>query len=77
MGARSWVAAATLIAVPVGAQEVEHVSGRNVAIYNLAGHVEIVRGNGSDVMVRIERGGADASELRVETGDQMHQARLA
>ncbi len=61
--------AAALIAMPIGAQEVERVSGRSVAVYNLAGHVEIVRGSGPDVVVRIERGGSDASALRVETGD--------
>jgi hypothetical protein len=40
-----------------------------VAVYNLAGRVEVVRGSGSDVVVRIARGGADASELRLATGD--------
>lgn len=63
----AWVAAA-LIAVPVSAQDVERVSGSHVAIYNLAGHVEVVRGSGADVVVRISRGGADASALRVEMG---------
>jgi len=62
-------AAAALIAVPVGAQDVERISGGSVAVYNIAGHVEVVRGSGSDVVVRIDRGGADASALRVETGD--------
>ena len=61
-------AAAALIAVPLGAQEVERISGRSVAVYNLAGHVEVVRGSGSDVVVRISRGGGDASELSVQTG---------
>ena len=31
-----------LVAGPVGAQEVQRVSGRSVAVYNLAGHVEVV-----------------------------------
>ena len=61
--------AAAVMAVPLQAQEVERISGRSVAIYNLAGHVEVVRGSGSDVVVRIDRGGSDASELRIETGD--------
>ena len=61
--------AAALIGAPLNAQEVERISGDDVAVYNLAGHVEVVRGSGSDVVVRISRGGADASELRVETGD--------
>lgn len=63
----AWVVAA-LVAVPVGAQEVERVPGGSVAVYNLAGQVEVVRGSGADVVVRIDRGGADASALRVETG---------
>lgn len=61
-------ALAAMIAVPVQAQEVERVSGSSVAIFNLAGRVEITRGSGSDVMVRIARGGSDAASLRVETG---------
>lgn len=68
-GIRHTVLALTvLMAVPLGAQEVERISGRSVAIYNLAGHVEVVRGSGSDVVVRITRGGADASALSIETG---------
>lgn len=64
------VAAAALLAVaPIDAQEVERISGRDVAIYNLAGTVDVVRGSGSDVVVRIDRGGRDASELRIETGE--------
>lgn len=61
--------AAALIAMPASAQEVERVSGRSVAVYNLAGHVEVVRGSGSEVVVRIARGGGDAAELSVETGE--------
>ena len=53
--------AAALMAAPVTGQEVERLSGGDVAVYNLAGHVEVVRGSGSDVVVRIDRGGADAS----------------
>jgi hypothetical protein len=64
----AWVVAA-LVATPVAAQEVVRVSGDDVAIYDLAGRVEIVRGGGPDVVVRIERGGDDAASLRVETGD--------
>jgi hypothetical protein len=62
-----WVVA-MLIAVPVGAQEVHRVAGRNVAVYNLAGRVDVVRGRGADVVVRVTRGGADARDLTVETG---------
>lgn len=60
--------AALLMAAPLGAQEVQRISGSDVAIYNLAGQVEIVPGTGSDVVVQISRGGRDASELRMETG---------
>jgi hypothetical protein len=61
--------ALALLAGPVAAQEVERIAGDDVAIYNLAGEVEIVRGSGSDVVVRITRGGTDASQLAVVTGD--------
>lgn len=61
--------AVALIGVaPAAAQDVQSLPGRNVAIYNLAGRVEVVRGSGRDVEVRIDRQGADASELRFETG---------
>lgn len=62
------ILAAALMAVPVGAQEVERISGRDVSVYNLAGNVDIVRGSGSEVVVRIDRGGRDAADLRIETG---------
>jgi len=64
-----WSLLALLAAVPVVAQEVERLAGHEVAVYNLAGQVDIVRGSGSDVVVRIERGGAEAERLRIETGD--------
>lgn len=52
----------------VDGQEVHRVSGTEVAVYNLAGHVQVVPGSGSDVVVRVTRGGRDASRLEVETG---------
>jgi len=61
--------AAILATAPTSAQEVERVSGRSVAIYNVAGHVEIVPGSGSEVVVRIFRDGDDADRLRIETGE--------
>ena len=64
----AWVVAA-LVGAPVGGQEVVRVSGNDVAIYNLAGRVEIMRGGGPEVVVRIGRGGRDSASLRVETGD--------
>lgn len=53
-----------------GAQGAERhaISGNTVAIYNLAGHVDIVAGTGSDVAVDVTRGGADARKLRIEKG---------
>ena len=44
------------------------VSGRDVAIYNLAGTAEIVRGSGSEVRVYVTRGGDDAEALEIEVG---------
>ncbi len=61
--------AAILAAAPSLAQEVERVSGQSVAIYNIAGHVEIVPGSGSEVVVRIARHGDDADRLSIETGE--------
>ncbi len=56
------------IASPLTAQEEYSLSGDEVAIYNLAGTAEIVRGSGSDVIVRVVRGGDDAARLDVEVG---------
>ncbi|MDX1647079.1 MAG: DUF4097 family beta strand repeat-containing protein [Longimicrobiales bacterium] len=58
----------SMIAAPLQAQDVERITGDAVAVYNLAGRVEVVGGTGSEVVVRIERGGADASGLRIERG---------
>jgi len=57
------------LATGVGAQETHRLSGGEVTIYNLAGQAEIVRGSGSDVVVRVTRGGADASRLEIQTGE--------
>lgn len=54
---------------PVSAQETHRLSGSDVAVYNLAGQVEVVPGSGSDVVVRVTRGGPDASRLEIQTGD--------
>jgi lia operon protein LiaG len=53
-----------------GAQSTDRrvVSGPAVAIYNLAGRLRVEGGGGSDVVVEITRGGADAGRLRIETG---------
>jgi hypothetical protein len=56
-------------ATGLAAQETHRISGPEVTVYNLAGHAEIVLGSGSDVVVKVTRGGADASRLEVETGE--------
>ena len=61
------VALAALLAGPVAGQESYRLSGSRVAVYNLAGQVEVVRGSGSDVVVTLSRGGDDAAQLEVET----------
>lgn len=70
LGSCTVVLALALLAGPSGlsAQENVRLSGARIAIYNLAGEVEIVRGGGSDVVVTISRGGDDAERLTVETG---------
>lgn len=60
---------ALMVAVPAAGQEVERIRGADVAIYNLAGQVQIVRGSGSEVVVHISRGGDDARRLEVRTGE--------
>jgi len=42
------------------------VSGDRVAVHNLVGEVQVVRGSGSDVRVSIDFGGADAQQLDVQ-----------
>lgn len=51
----------------VEAQEEVRLRGAEVAVYNLAGEVEVVAGGGSDVVVQVMRGGGDAQRLEVET----------
>ena len=48
-------------------QEAHRLSGADVAVFNLAGDVEIVPGSGSDVVVEVMRGGSDASRLDIQT----------
>jgi hypothetical protein len=52
------------------ATERRAVSGPAVAIYNLAGQVRLEGGAGTDVVVEVRRGGADAARLRIETGQR-------
>src|SRR5262245_28297872 len=45
------------------------LSGDRVAVYNLAGRVQIEGGSGSDVSVEISRGGNNGRSLRIATGE--------
>ena len=60
------LAAAVPLALRAVAQETWQLDGDRVAIYNLAGEVEVVRGDGSAVEVEINRGGGDGDRLQVE-----------
>ncbi|MGH7475658.1 MAG: DUF4097 family beta strand repeat-containing protein [Longimicrobiales bacterium] len=42
--------------------------GQEIAIYNIAGEVQIERGTGDAVEVLVSRGGSDAAQLRIATG---------
>jgi lia operon protein LiaG len=59
-----------VLALPIAGQQVERhtLAGPEVAIYNLAGSVRVESGTGSDVVVEVTRGGANAGSLRVEAG---------
>ena len=64
-------AAALVITAPAVAGQSSQefrLSGRGVAVYNLAGEARIVRGQGSDVVVRVTTLGADADQLDIEVG---------
>jgi lia operon protein LiaG len=56
---------ATPLATPLASQESFTLTGDRVAVYNLAGQVEVVRGSGPDVRVHVTRAGRDGSELEV------------
>lgn len=68
---RSVIAAGMVVsaAAPAIAQESYRLDGRDVAIYNLAGTVELVPGSGSSVNVTVTAGGDDAARLSVEVGE--------
>ncbi len=50
------------------AQESYELEGDQVSIYNLAGRVQVVSGDGDRTVVEVLRGGGDAGSLSVETG---------
>lgn len=58
-----------LAGAEVGAQASTHeLRGSRVAIYNIAGVVQVEAGTGSAVQVEVTRRGRDAGQLRVESG---------
>ncbi len=59
---------ATLAPTTVDAQERYAIGGEHVAIFNLAGEVEITGTGSGQVTVDVRRGGRDADDLRVESG---------
>lgn len=60
--------AASAFAAGLGAQETHRLAGERVAIYNLAGRIDVVAGTGPDVVVRLTRSGGDGGRLEVQTG---------
>jgi lia operon protein LiaG len=64
------IAALALIAWPVAAQtEHKTLSGSSVAIYDLAGRVQVEQGTGSEVTVEVTLAGHDAKKLSIEVGE--------
>jgi lia operon protein LiaG len=63
--------AATALAAHSAAAQAEHrtLAGSSIAIYDLAGRVQVEQGSGSDVVVEITRGGHDAKKLTIDVGE--------
>jgi hypothetical protein len=70
---RGWSATFLLVpllamtAGPAQGQGTYRLSGADVAVFNLAGAVEIVPGSGGDVVVEVMGGGRDAGRLDIQT----------
>lgn len=63
-------AVAVLTASAAGAQaDRRTVAGASIAIYDLAGRVQVEPGTGTDVVVEVVRGGRDSRRLSVEVGE--------
>jgi len=61
--------AVAMLTVPAAAQTARQVlKGDSVAIYNLVGELRVEAGSGTDITVDIERRGADAAKLEVQSG---------
>jgi len=66
-----FVAAALVVSPPMAlSAERFTVKGSDVSIYNLAGHVSVMPYKGTDVIVELTRGGPDADQLNVESGQK-------
>ncbi len=52
----------------VAGQDVRELGARVASVYNLAGSVSVVPGEGRSVVVEVTRRGPDADRLRIETG---------
>lgn len=64
--ALAFLAAPVLVAAQT--PERRTLAGDDVAVYNIAGVMQVVGGSGTDVTVEITRGGGDASKLQIESG---------
>ncbi|MGH7655967.1 MAG: DUF4097 family beta strand repeat-containing protein [Gemmatimonadaceae bacterium] len=62
------LAAFGLAAHAAGAQT-RTLSGSSIAIYDLAGHVTVEQGSGSDVTVEVTMAGHDAKKLSIDVGE--------
>src|SRR5881409_1843451 len=64
-----FVSGVAMLTIPAAAQTSRHVlKGDSVAIYNLVGELRVEGGSGSDVVVEVQRGGADAAKLDIQSG---------
>jgi DUF4097 and DUF4098 domain-containing protein YvlB len=68
LSASSLLVGLPTIGIAQGANQRVSLSGRSVAIYNLAGSIKAVAGSGSDVSITVAKSGKDAEQLRVEQG---------
>ncbi|UCC26528.1 MAG: DUF4097 family beta strand repeat protein [Gemmatimonadales bacterium] len=57
------------VTTPLQSQESYGLAGDRVAVYNLAGQVEVVAGGGGEVTVQVLAGGDDAERLSVEVSE--------
>jgi hypothetical protein len=71
------LSAVALFTTPAVAQTSRHVlKGDSVAVYNLVGELRVEAGSGSDVVVEVQRGGADAAKLEIASGPLRGRATL-